>query len=78
MKDLLTNPDRRREVLRRWRERVWTIRALPVYPSSSTFPSPTLYPGALSVSAAQAVTGFGPSATAMRLQVEADFDQHDP
>jgi hypothetical protein len=40
----------RTEVLRRWRERSWTVRRIELHPSERLFPSETLYPGWLSVS----------------------------
>jgi hypothetical protein len=45
---------RRTEVMRRWRERSWTVKQFPLFPSDRLFPSPTLYPGSVSVSASTA------------------------
>ncbi len=43
-------------VLRRWRERSWTVRPIPVAPSERLFPSPTLFPGSISASVAAGAT----------------------
>ena len=54
------DPSRRAQVLRRWRERSWTIRKLRLCPAPDLFPSPTLYPGHLSVSSATAMVSLDP------------------
>ncbi|HXZ56400.1 MAG TPA: hypothetical protein VEG40_02335 [Gaiellaceae bacterium] len=52
LEDLAADKRRRGVVLRRWRERSWTVRKITLYPSERLFPSETLYPGTMNVSAA--------------------------
>jgi hypothetical protein len=55
---LEANAPRGELALKRWRERSWTVRSLPVYPSAHTLPSPTLFPGAVSASVAASATAY--------------------
>jgi hypothetical protein len=49
---------RRAEVLRRWRERSWTVRKLTLYPSERLFPSEKLAPGSVLLSAGTTMTSL--------------------
>jgi hypothetical protein len=56
MEALQADEPRRKVVLRRWRERSWTVRPIPLVPSDQLHPSPTLYPGNFSASVAASAT----------------------
>jgi hypothetical protein len=58
MDALQTDKRRRKIVLRRWRQRSWTVRRLPLYPSEQLFPSETLYPGGVELSVGAAATAM--------------------
>lgn len=55
---LKTDERRRAMVMQRWRDRAWTIRDLPLYPSEQLYPSPTLYPGSYGASGTSAATAM--------------------
>jgi hypothetical protein len=56
LEDLAADKQRRGLVVRRWRERSWTVRKVTLYPSKRLFPAETLYPGAAALSAANPVS----------------------